>query len=111
MNVIDALKEAAGPLERKGEGVYERSYFFPPDFLGFQGHFPGRPVLPAFIQLLMARLLYGDAAGEPVESLDVKSAKFMEAITPGQRVTARLEGGRAAIICGGREAAVIRLGS
>ncbi len=44
--------------EATPEGMsFSGSYCFPPDFPGFAGHFPGRAVLPAILQLAAVRHL------------------------------------------------------
>ncbi len=56
------------------------------DFVGFQGHFPGYPVLPAFIQILAAQVAVEDHTGSPLVLRQVKRAKFMKTIRPGDDV-------------------------
>ena len=59
-------------------GLYELDHNFP----AFQGHFEGRPVLPALAQVLMAK----DMAGRLRPGLDlisaVVSAKFLGLVEP-----------------------------
>jgi 3-hydroxyacyl-[acyl-carrier-protein] dehydratase len=73
-----------------GEPVIEgrsvlRSYRLDSGFLGFSGHFPGYPVLPGFMQLIVA---CGQArwCGGPVRLVTVETAKFHAQIHPGSEI-------------------------
>lgn len=76
---------AVGEL-RGGTDGYARSYCFAPDFSGFQGHFPGYPVLPAFVQILAAQTALEERAGQALRLEQLKRAKFMRTIAPGEEV-------------------------
>lgn len=62
------------------------TFRFMADFVGFQGHFPGYPVLPAFIQILAAQVAVEEHTGAPLVLRQVKRAKFMKTIRPGDDV-------------------------
>ena len=72
--------------EKKG---YELVFGINTDFTGFSGHFPGFPVLPAFVQLLMGQCALEIHSQRRWSLRCVKRAKFMKTITPGQEVTVR----------------------
>lgn len=58
MNILAReIKNFISDLEESGENIKAR-FLFPPDFIGFKGHFPGRPVLPGVckIQAVIAML-------------------------------------------------------
>ena len=67
------------------DGV-RQCYRFEPDFLGFAGHFPGYPILPAFVQLLTAQTLIEEHHGHPLELATVEKAKFHLPLKPGQEI-------------------------
>lgn len=69
-----------------GDGEVLRRYLFGPDFLGFSGHFPGYPVLPAIVQLLTVVSLAGEQAGTPLRLAAVEDAKFLTPVRPGQEI-------------------------
>ncbi len=56
------------------------------DFIGFQGHFPGRPVLPAVCMISAVLATVQKALGKNVALEVVKSAKFFAPVTPEERV-------------------------
>lgn len=87
MSVLhDALRIQASPV-RSEDGGFEREYRLQADFPGFAGHFPQKPVLPAVVQLLMARMTVEDGLGRSLNLTDVPQAKFMLPLGPGLIVT------------------------
>jgi 3-hydroxyacyl-[acyl-carrier-protein] dehydratase len=71
------------------EQGFELVFGISTDFTGFSGHFPGLPILPAFIQLLMGQCALEIHSQRRWSLRCVKRAKFMKTITPGQEVTVR----------------------
>lgn len=61
---------------------------FPANFIGFQGHFPGRPVLPGVCLVLAALLQAEGASRTPLVLREVVSAKFYAPVEP--EVTVRM---------------------
>ena len=59
---------------------------FPEDFPGFQGHFPGNPILPAIVQVLMGRFLADWSLGQCVWPVLCRKIKFKGSIRPGDQV-------------------------
>ncbi len=57
---------------------------FPPDFIGFQGHFPGQPVLPGVCQMELALALADRLAGTRQTLGAVTNAKFISVVLPNQ---------------------------
>jgi 3-hydroxyacyl-[acyl-carrier-protein] dehydratase len=79
----DGISAAAkGPVREKEPGVFAKSYCFPRDFVGFSGHFPGYPVLPAFIQMLTVLISAEEVKGCPLAVISVEKAKFQKEIYP-----------------------------
>ena len=60
-------------------------FCFSPDFRGFQGHFPGNPVLPGIVQILMAEVTAG--RGNDPALKEVARCKFLRPVSPGERVS------------------------
>lgn len=88
---------ALGPPERgrpqseaflKSAGIWRRSYCLGQDFVGFQGHFEGHPVLPALAQVLIAQDLAQALSPTPLRLEAVGQAKFLSLIRPGQALAA-----------------------
>lgn len=89
-------------MNKLREGIFEASqgeievivpdrttkrYCFPPHFIGFSGHFPGYPVLPAFVQVLSALTVIEEWKGRPFQLSAIEKAKFHIEIKPDQEMT------------------------
>jgi 3-hydroxyacyl-[acyl-carrier-protein] dehydratase len=63
------------------------TFCFDKTFIGFSGHFPEYPVLPAFIQLFCASILVRLAISDSLVPVTVEKAKFSKEIKPDDIVT------------------------
>jgi len=66
------------------------TYVFQPSFHGFSGHFPGKPILPAVIQLLAVRSLLETALGQSFRLRSVDRTRFKAMILPEEIVAAEI---------------------
>lgn len=66
---------------------HELTFRLGDDFVGFQGHFPGHPILPAFVQLLLGECSVGIRSGRAWSLRRVERAKFLRPIQPNEPVT------------------------
>lgn len=89
MSLDSELEACSSPAERISENEWRKTFRPGPGFIGFRGHFPGRPVLPAIVQLRMLRLLVEEAIG-PAELLDITSAKFLSPAVPDVLLAVRI---------------------
>lgn len=94
--------------KRLGEDEWQRFFCFPADFIGFAGHFPGQPILPAVLQICMVRLFWSDVVA-PVESLDVVSAKFLKPVLPEQKISVILSGEKVEFFVSGEKVSILRI--
>ncbi len=78
---------ATGDIARTGPETVARRYRFAPDFIGFSGHFPGNPILPAIVQVCAVVSLAEEEEGKPLRLAAVRSAKFLSPIRPGEEVS------------------------
>ncbi len=83
-NLPQALPPTTVGTLQVADGQAQQAFLLPEDFLGFAGHFPGRPLLPAFVQLYMGRWVIEQWQGEPLPLQSVERAKFFAPIGPGQ---------------------------
>lgn len=85
---------AAQPPDQVSAEHIHQSFCFPPDFVAFQGHFPGDPLLPAFLQVAMGQAVLEWAQQTPVMLERLDRAKFRAPLRPGQtiRVDCRMTG-------------------
>lgn len=64
------------------EGVVCQRYCLPADFVGFDGHFPDYPIVPAVVQILMAQLVAEQHHGSPLSIRAVDRSKFHRQLKP-----------------------------
>jgi 3-hydroxyacyl-[acyl-carrier-protein] dehydratase len=85
------LKEiAAYSVKRESSDnplVMEKHYCFDKDFIGFSGHFPGYPILPAVLQLLLAQLCIEEQKGCKISITSIEKAKFLSEIRPDELIS------------------------
>ena len=77
---------AVDELTTVGPDQVARRYRFSDDFVGFAGHFPGHPILPAIVQLQCVVCLAGEHTGMPLRLAAVEDAKFLLPIGPDQEI-------------------------
>jgi 3-hydroxyacyl-[acyl-carrier-protein] dehydratase len=78
---------AAGDIERTGPETIVRRYRFAPGFVGFSGHFPGNPILPAIVQVCAVVSLAEEEDGKTLRLAAVRYAKFLSPIRPDEEVS------------------------
>ena len=66
-------------------------FVFSDSFPGFDGHFPGQPVLPAIIQLAAVRYLAERGLGQPVRPGGYSRTKFRGIIQPDDEIEVVLD--------------------
>jgi 3-hydroxyacyl-[acyl-carrier-protein] dehydratase len=71
----------------EGNRGREATFRFGADFTGFRGHFPGHPILPAFVQLLTAECAVRLHDTCPWSLRRVERGKFLRPIAPEEPVT------------------------
>jgi 3-hydroxyacyl-[acyl-carrier-protein] dehydratase len=85
-NLIDAIKNSAVDKAISLPDGIKRRYRFSENFIGFSGHFPGYPILPAVVQLITAQSLIEEQKGCELEFDSVQNAKFLHEIKPGEEL-------------------------
>lgn len=71
----------------ENEGKAEAVFWFDDDFDGFKGHFPGMPILPAVVQLVMVRVIAQLALGTVLKPVHYSNTKFKGIIQPREKLT------------------------
>ena len=70
------------------EGLTLTSRFlFPPEFIGFQGHFPAKKILPGVCQIQCALSTLEKGRGTSVALKEVVLAKYFSPLFPGDELT------------------------
>lgn len=68
------------------EGVLIGHFSFPALFVGFQGHFPGKPILPGVCLIQAMLSLYEAYHSIPIRLVELKTAKFIAPVLPGEDI-------------------------
>ena len=82
MNRLDQEIQAAGQPARIEGPRFSKTFCFAPDFVGFQGHFPGEPILPGVVQLMAGSAAAMEATGKQLKPKGVSRAKFTRRVVP-----------------------------
>jgi len=89
-SVRAGIREAVCAATAEVDGWLRCRHQFPATFAGFAGHFPGNPVLPAVVQVLMAQDLLERHLGRPCRAVALDNAKFRQQLGPDQAVDVAL---------------------
>ena len=69
------------------EGKLTSHFAFPPEFIGFQGHFPGKKILPGVCQIQCALSMLEKSVGKAVELKEIVAAKYFSPLFPDDDMT------------------------
>lgn len=86
----DAINKSALSPAVLSADVAEQSFCFKESFVGFAGHFPEYPILPAILQTLLAQILAEELIGEPLQFLSLTRAKFSRELRPEEQIDVSL---------------------
>jgi len=80
------LSSAIGEKSQDNTGAVTHRYCFRSDFIGFRGHFPGYPILPALVQILAAIITLEDHIQCRLKLISVEKAKFHLPLHPDHEI-------------------------
>lgn len=81
----EQIRASMGAIAADGDEL-RASFTFGPDFIGFQGHFPGRPILPGVCEVQAALLLVEAHLHHAVRLRQIERARFSAPATCGERL-------------------------
>lgn len=88
--LIYSIEKSALDSPKQGEpSEITGKFCFDSNFIGFSGHFPGYPLLPAVIQLLIAKLLIEQQKGCKIKVTMIEKAKFLSEIKPDDEIAVK----------------------
>lgn len=102
---------------KASERTLSARFIFPLDFTGFQGHFPGKSILPGVCQIQCALTMLEQGKQGVVQLKEVVLAKYFSPVLPGEEVDCTCsnvaDSGefvmKAAIAIGGRKVSELKL--
>lgn len=83
----DPLAPLALDIRTQTDAEAEIAFALAPDLIFFQGHFPGRPILPGLAQVHIAALLAQKLWGQTPSDSNLSKLKFKRVLAPNERVT------------------------
>jgi len=85
MSVLSkAIRDCLSPVSVGESGVLSTRATFPLGFVGFKGHFPGRPVLPGVCMIQAAVVALTEARRVPLRLKRLVSAKWLAPVLAGE---------------------------
>ena len=85
-NIVKALKQRLRLNEPLTSDAFSGSCLFDSDFPGFQGHFPGNPILPGACLIEAAVQLISCGTKQNLVPAEVERVKFFSPVKPGEEV-------------------------
>jgi len=87
----EAINQAALAPAQLTTDSGKQSFCFADSFIGFAGHFPDYPILPAILQTLMAQMLAEQIMGQSLQFLSLERAKFTRQLRPQEQIDVSLQ--------------------
>lgn len=84
--LVEQIKQCMFDLTETNENEVNARFLFPEGFAGFQGHFPGRPILPAVCEIQAVVAILEAWSGKRVGLNEIVLAKFLAPVAPDQEV-------------------------
>ncbi|MCK4401174.1 hypothetical protein KAW08_02570 [bacterium] len=84
--LMQEIKQCMSDLAETKKGEVYAHFLFPAEFIGFQGHFPDKPVLPGVckIQAVIAMLQVWEK--RDIRLKEIVSAKFLSPVSHGEKL-------------------------
>lgn len=87
---MDIERYMDGPT--RADSYLTSSFMFPTEFIGFQGHFPTKKILPGACQIQCIISTIEKALEKHVVLKEIMIAKYVAPILPGDKVTCTVSG-------------------
>ena len=78
-------------LDAVAEDEATATFLFPRDFIGFQGHFPGEPILPGVCEIEAVLVMLGTLKSQQLRLMAIKLAKFKAPVGSDEEIEIRCE--------------------
>ena len=84
--LMQEIKQCMSDLAETKKGEVTARFLFPADFIGFQGHFPGKPVLPGVCKIQAVIVMLQALEKKDIRLKEVVSAKFLSPVSHGEEL-------------------------
>jgi 3-hydroxyacyl-[acyl-carrier-protein] dehydratase len=68
-------------------GALSARFVFPEDFIGFQGHFPAKKILPGVCQIQCVLSMLEEHGKKPMALKEIVLVKFFNPVSPGEELS------------------------
>jgi 3-hydroxyacyl-[acyl-carrier-protein] dehydratase len=80
------IRQCMSDMTETAEGGIRSRFVFPPEFVGFQGHFPDHPILPGVCKMQAVLLLLQEWYQKEIRLKEIVMAKFLSPVSCGEEL-------------------------
>ena len=84
--IFKEIEKYMSGLTQDSDGKITASFIFPPEFIGFKGHFPNRPVLPGVCSIQAVTAIFKTLKKREVNLREIVLAKFFTPVSANQEL-------------------------
>lgn len=86
-----AIKSCMSDLVFGPDSTLRASFIFPADFLGFKGHFPGKPILPGVCKIQAVLLMLEESQKKNFLLKEIAQVKFFSPVSCNEKIIFEVE--------------------
>ncbi|MBU4318775.1 MAG: hypothetical protein KKF30_16070 [Proteobacteria bacterium] len=86
MTLYDDLRTSELSISKEKDGTIQAVFCFDQSLKVFEGHFPGKPILPGIFQFEMVRYAVEKISGSSLQIQSIQKSKFPARIYPGEKI-------------------------
>lgn len=80
------IRHCMSDLSETGDSGIQARFVFPPEFVGFQGHFPDHPILPGVCKMQAVLVLLQEWYQKEISLKEIVMAKFLSPVSCGEEL-------------------------
>lgn len=84
--IFQEIEKCMSGLTQDSDGKITARFIFPPEFIGFKGHFPNRPILPGVCMIQAATAIFKVLRKRETRLREIVSAKFFTPVSANQEL-------------------------
>ena len=84
--IFQEIEKCMSHLTQDSDGKITARFVFPPEFIGFKGHFPNRPVLPGVCSIQAVTAIFKTLKKEEIRLREIVLAKFFTPVSANQEL-------------------------
>ena len=84
--IFQEIEKCMSRLTQDSDGKITARFIFPPEFIGFKGHFPDRPVLPGVCSIQAVTAIFKSLSKKEVRLQEIVLAKFFTPVSANQEL-------------------------